>query len=61
MELTKNETEILLNLIENEIESDVDVIKDTDDEKEKECWKEEILILKDILLKFKPIELVIQT
>ncbi len=56
MKLTNEELEILECLIENEIESDLDVIKDTDDEKEKECWKEEVLKLKDVLIKVKPIE-----
>ncbi len=59
MEITNSERETLICLIENEIEGDVDVISDTNDEKEKEFWKEAILDLKNLLIKLKPIEITI--
>ncbi len=52
MEITNNEKETLICLIEGEIESNLDVITDTDGE-EKECWKEENSGLKKILIKLK--------
>ena len=60
MELTNKEKEILICLIENEIESDCDVLREDIENEERECWKEEILDLKNLLIKLKPIELVIQ-
>lgn len=58
MELTDNENEILVCLIENEINSDLDYLNDIKG-KEKECWKNYILELKDILIKLKPIQVVL--
>ena len=61
MELTSNEEDILICLIENEIASDTDYLNDVEGE-EKEHFKNYILELKDILTKLNPqIELVIQT
>ena len=57
MEITDNEKETLICLIENEIESDVDMIGHLEGE-EKECWKSEVLELKNILIKLKPIEMI---
>lgn len=53
-EFTEEQLDILSCLVENEIESDVDYIKSLEG-KEKECWKEEVLKLKDILIQLKPI------
>lgn len=58
MEITDKEEDILICLIENEIESDLDFLNDLRG-KEKEFWKNQILELKDILIKLKPIEVII--
>ena len=58
MNLTEKDTDILICLVENEIESDLDFINDIKG-KEQEHWKNHILSLKDILIQLKPIEVMI--
>ena len=57
LELTNDEADILSCLIDNEIESDTDHIRDVR-KKEKEYWKNLILSLKNLKEKFSPSEIV---